>query len=422
MTYVSPSSLSANTLPLYAQGEAVNVAPVRMRHAVVDDASGRRVVGREEAAVVQRVVDAPVEQRRRVVGAHIRVVPADVLVAALAVAERDVALRAGQHGVDRVVVVADVSRADVDHAVAGDWRRHVYVGQPAGEVPQQVARAVVGADLVLGGGDDLRTQVVLPDERRGPGARLVADHAPVLVAGRGVERRDVGRFGVVVHHEYLVVEQRRRRARAPAPFVRPVVDVARPGQVAVEVVGVEAEVAEQGVHPLAVGHGRCRGEGILGMDARPDRALVRRSPPQHRATVEVEAEHLPAVVARLHAVGDADAAVRYVQARTGRFVVVVGDHGGQENLAVPDDGTRPPQPGNGRLPRHVLGGAPGFRQLRIIGDHRRPVRPAELRPVVGRGRRHERPDQGNQQCYRPPSESRPFTHDNPPQFVRTSKL
>ena len=247
-----------------------------------------------------------------------------------------------------------------------------------------------------------------------PGARLVPAHAPVLVPGRGVEGGDVRLLGVVVHHEYLVVEQRRGGPGSPAPSVRSEGDVPGPDQVAVEVVGVQAHVPEQGVHPLAVGHRRRRSERVLRMDARPDRPFVRRPLPEHFAAVKVQTEHRPAVGARLHAVDGRQAAFRQVQARLRSFIVVFGDNRREEDPAFPDDRTRPTQARNRRLPRHVLGGAPGFRQPRIVGHDRRPVRPAELRPVVGLRRRGRmQRDQRSQQHQRREPQSSPLPHDIP---------
>ena len=281
-------------------------------------------------------------------------------------------------------------------------------------MPEQVAGSVVRPYLVLGNRDDLGTQVILPDDRRRPGARLVAADAPVLLPGRRVERRDVRLLGVVVHHDQLVVEQCRRRAGPPTPLVGPVGDVAGPDEVAVEVVGMKALVAEQGVHPLAVGYRRRRGERVLRMDARPDRSLVRGLLPEHLAAVEVKTEHGPAVDARLHAFRNADAAVRQVQAGLRTFVGVIGDHRREEHLAVPDDRARPPETRNRGLPGHVLGGAPRLRQLRVVGHYRRPIRSSELRPVVGLGRGGRmQPGQHRQQRNRQKRQPGPFRHNIP---------
>ena len=82
-------------------------------------------------------------------------------------------------------------------------------------------------------------------------------------------------------------------------------------------------------------------------DARSDGALARRPLPEHVAAVEVETER-PAVDARLHACGDADAGVRHVQARFRTLVVIVGDYRREKDLAVPDDRTRPAKARNPR--------------------------------------------------------------------------
>src|SRR5205823_4111545 len=97
-----------------------------------------------------------------------------------------------------------------------------------------------------------------------------------------------------------VAEERRRGGRAPAHAHRPAAPGARPEFLALPVIAVQADVAEVGVHPFAVGDRRLRGVAVLEVDRSRGLALEGLALPQQLAATGVEAVDQPAVFALLH--------------------------------------------------------------------------------------------------------------------------
>ena len=188
-----------------------------------------------------------------------------------------------------------------------------------------------------------------------------------------------------MHHEHLVLEERRRRPRPPAPLVGVVLDVARPDEAAVEVVGEQPEVAEEHVQARAVGHGGGGGERVLRVDARGHGAAVRGALPHEVAARQVVAEHQPMVGARRRVRRRLGAARGKVEACLRALVVLVGHHGGDEHPGRPRrSGSTTPAPESGPSTRR----SPSCSSSRAALDRRRSrlSRPgaAEPRPVLGR--------------------------------------
>ena len=115
------------------------------------------------------------------------------------------------------------------------------------------------ADGVLPADDhELGPQRVLPDEGRGPArrgapGRQVAIHLPQHLAGLRVDRGGKRLAVVVVEHEHAAVVHDRRRGGAEVQVHRLRVEARVPERRAVEAIGEQADVAEVGVEPLAVG-------------------------------------------------------------------------------------------------------------------------------------------------------------------------
>src|SRR5262249_44322863 len=158
----------------------------------------------------------------------------------------------GLDGVDRPQAIQDVAGADVEQAAAGAWRRDAEDGHTA-ELPQRLALQVVRAHLARARRHDLGPLPALPDKRRCPVALLVPGNAPKVLACPLVESGQEGVVLVVVDDIEAVAVQDGRGARAPAHARL----LARPGALpeflALEVIAVQAKVAEVGVDALAVG-------------------------------------------------------------------------------------------------------------------------------------------------------------------------
>ena len=86
--------------------------------------------------------------------------------------------------------------------------------------------------------------------------------------------------------------------------------------------------------------------------------------PTDFAGVEVDGVDGPAVFVG----GDGEGFAARVEAALGRFVAGGTDIGVQEDLVVPDDGGGPALAGDRSFPGDVFGGAPGFRELGVVGD------------------------------------------------------
>ena len=105
-------------------------------------------------------------------------------------------------------------------------------------------------------------------------------------------------------------------------------------------------------------------------------ALADLALPPHLAGLEVDVVDHPAVRRRRRR------PVAQIEPGLRRFLLRRVDHGRQEDVIAPDDRRAPSQAGNRRLPRHVLGGAPGVGQRRVVGADAGGTA-AEHRPLVG---------------------------------------
>ena len=352
-------------------------------------------------AVEQREVVVAVDQRGRMVRPGGVLVPDHVVAAGLSVRQGDVALGAGADGVDRPDRVAHVARHHVEHAVGGERLRDRDGVHPP-EAPQLAAVEVVRAHQVAAGGHELGAALVLPDEGRGPVRALVAVVPPALHPGLGVERHQERLLVVVVDDvERPVVQHRRGRGTPPETRVRRL-EAPLPDDGALHVEGVDADVAEVGVDPLAVGHRRRRGVGVLQVAVEVGPAGVHLRRPEDLAALEIDGLHQPVMdshralhqVARLR-VAEPSAgghrlrrAVGEIEPHARLLLFALADDGGQEDAVAPDHRRRPAEPGDRRLPDHVLGRAPGERQPRVVVGRRHRVGAPEGGPVLGcRGRR-----------------------------------
>ena len=245
--------------------------------------------------------------------------------------------------------------------------------------------------------------VHLEDERRRPRVDLVARHAPQLLAVALVERRrrTTVAVQVVPDDDERVAVQRRRRALAELVAHALVAEVLLPEQLAVHVVGVEAERLEVGEDVLAVGDRRARRPRAVVDVRRFVRLLLARDP-------------LPDGLSRLAIDRHDDEAMHAarLQAAARRVLRVAGDadgnRGRHEEAIAPDDRRRRSAAGNLHLPADVL----AFRSTRAAdwrsGDAVG-VRAAPLRPVAARrrrsapGRRGQRDDgdDGRHECGEP---------------------
>ena len=352
--------------------------------AAVDLAAGAGVVAQQEPAVEQRVVGAPVDEGRGVVGAQHRLVPDDVVVAAVARCERDVARRAGPDGVDGPRHAAGVARADVDETVAGE-RGGDDVDGHAADVPQLAAGEVVGPHPAPAGRDDLGPDVVLPHEGARPVLVLVALDAPDRVAGAGVEREEERAGGVVVDDvEPPVVEGRRGGGAEALPAVEDA-DLAGPDHVPVEVEGGdEADRPEVDVEALAVGDRGFRREAVLDVTLDGGHRRGELARPADLAGLEGDVADEEPVLGRGR--GGPEVGPGVVEPRLRRRLVAGADRGGHPDVVVPDDGRAPAEARHVGGPDDVLGLAPGLGQPGVVGD-RAGGGAAEPRPLVRLGRR-----------------------------------
>ena len=254
------------------------------------------------------------------------------------------------------------------------------------QLPEQLAVQIVGAHALRPRGHELRSQVVLPDERRRPVlALLVALDLPHLLAGVLVEGGEERAGGVVVDDVQPVVVEDRRRG---GPHLQQrVVDVELPGPdgLAAHVErGDLADGPEVDVHAPPVGDRRLRREAVLQMPLAGRRRAVELALPPGAAGVEVDGIEQPAMRVQrglrpvLHA--------RVVQTLDRLGLVAGADRGGQEDVVARDHRRAPGQSRNIDGPDDVIGLAPVLRQIRIVGDDARGRSP-ELQPVfLPRGR------------------------------------
>ncbi len=70
--------------------------------------------------------------------------------------------------------------------------------QPA-EAPQLLTIKIVGPHFITTGGDQLRTGIMLPDERRRPIRPFIPIHSPLFLTSRGIQRNDEGLLIIVIH-------------------------------------------------------------------------------------------------------------------------------------------------------------------------------------------------------------------------------
>src|SRR4249920_2757000 len=84
--------------------------------------------------------------------------------------------------------------------------------------------------------------------------------------------------------------------------------------------------------------------------------------------------------------GRSVSALVVVEAGYRRLLGAGANRGGEKDVIVPDNGRAPAQTWNRNLPRDVVGLAPGVGQGGIVGSDTG-LHAAELRPLVGRGKR-----------------------------------
>ena len=284
-------------------------------------------------------------------------------------------------------------------------------GVHAAEAPQLLTIQVVRAHQVAARRHQLGAALVLPDEGRRPVRPLVTVVPPALHPGRGVERHHERLLVVVVDDEQRPVVQYRRGRRPPPQARVRRLEAPLPDEGPVHVEGVDAHVAEVGVDPLAVGHRRRRGVGVLQVAVEVGPAGVHLRRPEDVAALEVDRLHQPVVhghralhqVARLR-VAEPPAGGHRLRRTVGEvepharlLLLALADDGGQEDAVAPDDRRRPAEAGDRRLPDDVLRRAPRDRQPRIVLDRRQGVGAPEGGPVLGlRGQRHRGGDEGEQ--------------------------
>ncbi len=266
--------------------------------------------------------------------------------------------------------------------MGGNGGRNDQVGGRDFQIPEHVAARIVGANTAVIGGHDLRAQIVLPDERRGPRAASAKERpsrtsrAPALFAGLCVKSGDVPIFHVVVHHHHQTVAnyRRGRRAIVEERFLR--LDPVRPKSLTREIIAGQSHVAEQGVDALAIGHGRFRGVGALRMARNLWLLPVCFVLPNDLARVQVQTVHHPAV----HALGRLGPACPVVEPLLRFLVLLLADHGSEKDLAVGDDRTRPTPAGHFGDPADVFRFAPPIGQARIVLGNPHACRAAKTRP------------------------------------------
>src|SRR4030095_3378612 len=116
--------------------------------------SGASIVTGEESPIEQRVVVIPIYQRRRMVRAALRKRPGNKLVALLTLLERNVSGSTRADGKDRALLIAHITRRQIEKAEAGKRSWNSNRGHPA-ELPKQLPIQVVGSNLARSRGDDL---------------------------------------------------------------------------------------------------------------------------------------------------------------------------------------------------------------------------------------------------------------------------
>ena len=107
--------------------------------------------------------------------------------------------------------------------------------------------------------------------------RVVRLRAPDLLARLPLERDDVrarAHFLVALQNQQILIDDRRRAG--PEARLDDAAEVRLPGQVALEVVGIDARRLERGIHPFPVGHHRRRRERVLAVAIVEHHAVVRR--------------------------------------------------------------------------------------------------------------------------------------------------
>ena len=247
--------------------------------------AGLRVEHRQDRRVaLQEIQKAVVQHRRR----HVRRIaierPHDRL------RSREVAFRVGD--ADRFqVVAAKPARRDHDAVLA--HRRRDRIHRQARAVPDHRAGLeIVAVQLVHARHDHLRAAAMLDDVGRGPRVDLVAAHAPELLAGVLVERRDVRALRVIPHDDQPIAIEHRRASLAELVAHRLVAEIFLPDELAVHVVGVDAARLERRDHVLPVGHRRRRGPRAVVLVRRfVRRFFARRLLPDDAAIATVERHH-----------------------------------------------------------------------------------------------------------------------------------
>ena len=167
------------------------------------------------------------------------------------------------------------------------------------------------------------------------------------------------------------MQRRRGGLTEPIEHLPLDVEIARPPQVAVEVVGVQPERPERDVDGLTVGNRRPVGKATqLSMMALVRRRFDGDTLPQQIAGLPVVAEHNKLRWRQWHAPTSSPCG------RSRR----IDDRRGQEQPISPDDRRREPASRDGGLPLHVLGRAE--HRGRVGVRNAVPVRPPPMVPVT----------------------------------------
>ena len=222
-----------------------------------------------QQALVRHQVDEAVDgHRRRHVGRALAVAPEHARVG-------DVARAARAHAPSRSCSGSPRSTTTMSPTTTGEGT--ALLSSPLTRHSSRAGGGVVGDDVLRPRRHQLVAAAGADEDRRGPAELDLARRAPDLLARDLVERDDERGLALVLvalqDHDVLVEDGRGAHAHAEGR------DAARPplpGQVAVEVVRVDALGAEVRVDALAVGHRRGRGEA-----AAPVARVVGRSFPGH---------------------------------------------------------------------------------------------------------------------------------------------